>query len=100
MKTKRKTRSPKQNPADENPPNVDALRMALVRKLEAFVTREQLRGCPRLACRRRGACTRQSACESKSARREASPDQWERTKAMLVRELARRRAQSQQAGRG
>ena len=100
MKTKRKTKPPEQNPADENPPSVDALRMALARKLEAFVARTQLQDCPRPACRRRGACTRQSACESKSVQREASPDQWERTKAMLVRELARRRAQSQQAGRG
>ena len=100
---KRKTQPPKQNPPDENPadpnpPTIESMREALVQKLEAFVMQEQLQDCPRLACRRRKSCTRETACESRNVPREPSPEQWERSKAMLVRELARRRAEFQRAG--
>jgi hypothetical protein len=91
---KRTSKTPKQNPAAKNPPqqaqSLDARREALARKLEAFVASEQLRACPRPACERRRACTREHACEAQRRRREATPEEWERMKAMLVRELARR----------
>ncbi len=86
---------PKQNPVEQNPPSIEERRTALAQKIEAFVMETQLQDCARMACRRRHACTRESACESRQRRHEETPEQWERAKALLVRELARRRAESQ-----
>ena len=86
---------PKRDAANVEPEparDVDALRWALVEKLEAFVRQNAWQSCKRPPCKRARACRagRGAECEGLPKLPEPTPEQWDKTRFFLKRALERR----------